>query len=118
MALLTLSVQDSGVPIALPAPPKGFGESPDRIGSTSTTLGGCRIRQTTRVAKTWSMSYRWLTDAQYATLLGFADGTRGTGPFELRKTGDTTVYLVNVELGNVVVPLVGSRHCDLTLTQV
>lgn len=118
MALLSLSVQDSGVLVPLPAPPKGFGETPERIGGTQTTLGGYRVRQTTRVAKTWAMSYRWLTDAQYATLLGFADGTRGLGPFELRKTGDATVYLVNVELANAVVPLVGSRHCDLVLTQV
>lgn len=117
MALFTLA-PIYGTQVALPPPPKTFGETLDVIGSTKVTLGGSRIRQLVATRKTWTFAYQWLTDAQYTAVLAYVDGTLGLGPFELRKTGDATVYLVNVDVSGGQVPLVGSRHCTLTMTQV
>jgi len=117
VALFSLAVQD-GTPVALPPPGNGFSETSKKIGGMQTTLGGAQIQQTTAVKREWRLPYKHLTDAQYLGLLAFFDGTLGLGPFELRKTGDTTVRLVNVvELTNSV-PIVGSHNCDLTLVEV
>lgn len=118
MALLSLAVM-YGTPVDLPPPPPGYAELTQRIGSTQTTLAGNTVMQTVARKKQWTLPYRHLTDAQYATLLGFLDGvTRGLGPFELRRSGDPTVYLVNiVELGNTI-PIIGSHHSDVVLQEV
>jgi hypothetical protein len=121
VALFTLAVQD-GVPVPLPAPPKGYGDTPDRIGSEQIMMAGSRIRQTTAIKQTWVFGYRWLTDAQYADLRLWVDprlaGWRGLGPFELRRFGDAAVYLVNVGLAGAVVPLVGWRHAEFSMVEV
>lgn len=117
MALFSLAVLD-GTPVTLPPPGNGFSETRKKIGSTQTTLAGSQIQQTVAVKTEWRLPYRHLTDAQYAALEDFFDGTLGLGPFELRKTGDPAVHLVNiVELTNTV-PIVGSHHSDLTLVEV
>lgn len=117
MALFTLSVQD-GTPVDLPRPPKGYTDTLEKVGSTQVTMAGSRIQQTVAVKRTWTFAYQHLSAAEYATLRGFFDGTLGLGPFELRTTGDTTVYLVNVLSLNHTVPITGSHHVELSLAQV
>lgn len=107
-----------GTPVNLPLPRRGYEETPERIGSSQTTLAGARVVQTVAVKTTFTLGFEWLTDGQYAVLLGFFNGSNGPGPFELRRSGEATVWQVNIVSLSHKVPLAGRHDCDLVLAQV
>lgn len=116
MSVFTLAVQ-GGPQLLLPNPGRGMSVTTDKVGGIRTTAAGYRVMQTVAVKRMWTLPYPWITDAQYADLIKWCDGTRGLGPFELREQGGTAV-LVNVLSLERQVQVLGHVTTVLTLQEV
>lgn len=104
-------------PVALPSPLPGYDASPAPIGSLQTTLDGSTLAQYVAWKRAWQLDFGVITEATYAAVSEWYDGTRGAGPFDLYEGGVLTAR-VNVTAAPVRRIMPGYVAAGLALVEV